>query len=157
MPARPAAVCGTTSGYQRHRRNGETPCGECKEARAIDQRKRRGGQAFKPAECGTDGGYRRHLRQGERACGPCLKAHSEGGKPRRYWRQLWHAQGGICALCDQPVPHDAKAIHVDHIVPQSDEGDHHLSNLQVVHAQCNLVKWKRDNETARQLLLGQAA
>jgi hypothetical protein len=33
----PPAACGTASGYNRHRRQGETPCAECKAAAAADR------------------------------------------------------------------------------------------------------------------------
>lgn len=35
------AVCGTAAGAQRHRRNGEPACEECREAYNVDQRERR--------------------------------------------------------------------------------------------------------------------
>lgn len=33
--ARPVAVCGTTGGYQRHRRNDDKPCSACREANSA--------------------------------------------------------------------------------------------------------------------------
>jgi hypothetical protein len=51
LPAAGVARCGTASGYERHRRDGEEPCGACGTARAsTDARRRRvgrpsGGQA----------------------------------------------------------------------------------------------------------------
>lgn len=38
---RVAATCGTLSGYDRHKRAGETPCRACREASAAYQRRRR--------------------------------------------------------------------------------------------------------------------
>lgn len=40
-PTRPPAACGTNSGYQRHRRNGEEACPECLQAMAAYDRQRK--------------------------------------------------------------------------------------------------------------------
>lgn len=82
-PRRPAA-CGTYSGYSRHKRNQEEPCGPCKEALAVYSRERRAA-----AECGTLGGYRAHVRRHATPCDPCRDArraydaqHKKPPKPR---------------------------------------------------------------------------
>ncbi|MGW1433097.1 hypothetical protein ACWD6K_31315 [Streptomyces sp. NPDC002431] len=38
---RPPAMCGTRSGYQKHRRDGETPCTACRHANADGDRRLR--------------------------------------------------------------------------------------------------------------------
>ena len=157
IPARSRPACGTVGGYKKHLRIGQQPCEDCHEAKLEHQRAERGGQPFKAAECGTRSGYRRHSRLGEQACEPCLAAHRDHAKPRRYWRQLWENQEGVCALCDQPVPRDPASVHVDHIIPHAKEGPDTLDNLQVVHVACNRSKSDQDNEEARQMLLSRAA
>ena len=60
---------------------------------------------------------------------------------RRHWRSLFDEQDGICPLCDQPMDADRpETIHVDHVVAVSKGGSNERSNLQAVHASCNLEK-----------------
>lgn len=57
---------------------------------------------------------------------------------------LYLRQGGVCALCARPLGWPVlKSVHVDHIVPVSKGGRHEISNLQVTHARCNLIKGNR--------------
>ena len=77
---------------------------------------------------------------------------------RRHWRSLFDDQDGICPLCDQPM--DAgrpETIHVDHRIAVAKGGSNERSNLQAVHASCNLEKgdfgpW--DSETTVNIGLG---
>ena len=161
IPARPKVVCGTYSGHNKHRRVGEEPCESCLDARReygrSGQRKRRGSIPFKAAECGTPSGYFRHWRLGERACELCLQARRDSAKTRRYCKELWEEQGGICALCDQPMPFVSASVHVDHIIPRSQDGSDERHNLQATHPRCNSVKCNRSNGEARRILLSRAA
>ena len=153
MSERLLAVCGTAGGYRKHLRTLESPCEPCREAKREDDRKRLGREPFTPAQCGTRSGYQRHWRAGEQACDPCIQAYRDSVKPRKYWTQLWEIQEGVCALCDRLMPYESESVHVDHIVPKSKGGGDSLSNLQAVHARCNLVKCDHDNDEARQRLL----
>lgn len=75
--------CGTRAAYVRHRRNGETPCGPCREANRLesDKRRRLAGQKRRPVRgCGTYAGWWRHYRQGQDPCYRCWVA------AKRYWR-----------------------------------------------------------------------
>jgi 5-methylcytosine-specific restriction endonuclease McrA len=45
---------------------------------------------------------------------------------------------GVCRLCGEDV--DPDDFHVDHDVPVSRGGEHHLANLQVAHPACNRRK-----------------
>ena len=157
QPKRPPPACGTLGGYRRHVRQGTVPCLTCKRAKREADRERLGRRPFQAAKCGTRSGYQRHWRRGEAACEPCLVASRKSTKPRRHWAQLWEAQSGHCALCDQVMPREAASVHVDHIVPKSKDGDDNISNLQATHPRCNLIKRDQDNDAARRLLLGQAA
>lgn len=48
---------------------------------------------------------------------------------------------GICQICRQPVPPDQ--IHLDHIVPLSQGGDHTAANLRLTHKLCNLRRKRK--------------
>ena len=68
--AQEPAKCGTRSGYNRHRNNGEEPCADC---RAANTRKARTKEA---ARCGTRSGYDRHRRNDEDPCPECRAANA---------------------------------------------------------------------------------
>jgi len=55
----------------------------------------------------------------------------------------FNASGRICALCDKVVEAHEK-LHLDHILAVSAGGTDDISNLQYVHAKCNL---RRNNMT----------
>jgi hypothetical protein len=73
--------CGTPAAYVRHERHGETPCDECKAARAEVRLKRARAKGVKPraarAEHGTPARYQGHYRDGETPCDPCKTAYNE--------------------------------------------------------------------------------
>ena len=105
------AQCGTPSGYQRHRRNDETPCQACKDANRdynrqkdaqrkerANQRKREKRQAagatprvLRP--CGTTAAARRHRRKGEELCGPCREAYRENMRELNERRNKLRVEG----------------------------------------------------------------
>ena len=158
--ARRLAPCGTTSAYRRHLRDGETPCDACLAASrnyATGLRRRQGVPAFQPAQCGTRAGYSKHYRIGEKPCELCKQSFNEGSKLRKFRKQLWHDQNGICQLCFRPVPLDPGSVEVDHKVPKSKGGDNGISNLQVVHPRCNRIKWNRSDEEARERIAAMLA
>ena len=47
--------------------------------------------------------------------------------------------GTPCPECGRPLE-PSQRLHLDHIVPSSLGGPDHPSNLQVLHARCNLLK-----------------
>lgn len=72
--------CGTVAAFVRHRRNGETPCDDCREARRVDGTARKRAKGSRPRrrpDCGTDGGYQRHQRDQETPCERCIQAHRD--------------------------------------------------------------------------------
>jgi len=107
-PRKPRSVvaCGTTSGYDRHVRNKEASCEECraavrayrKDLRARTQKspevvklptkpkvKRCRG---KTAACGTNSGYEAHTRYQDGICQPCRDAHNAY---MRAYKTKWRA------------------------------------------------------------------
>lgn len=76
-PAPVRDVCGTSTGYQRHRSKHEAACDECLVAwRDYGRQWRKARSKPKPPkpECGTYAGRHRHRREGTEACDPCMKA-----------------------------------------------------------------------------------
>jgi len=76
------ARCGTTSGYQRHLREGGWACEDCLQATRDAARR-----AYVPKErthvpCGTWGAYMRHRRAGEKPCRECLDGVNRRNKER---------------------------------------------------------------------------
>lgn len=74
------AVCGTNSGYKKHRINGEEACRPCKDAAAAYSREKyvpRVRKSKKGPEHGTPGGRTQHVRRGEPICDLCRIAHNE--------------------------------------------------------------------------------
>lgn len=61
--------------------------------------------------------------------------------PRHLRLAVIERDGYVCGLCGEDVaPRD---LHIDHIRPYSQGGEHRLDNLQVTHAACNLRKGAR--------------
>ena len=63
-------------------------------------------------------------------------------------RKLLARDGHNCGICGESLGgpllvFDARAVHVDHIVPFDIGGGHELSNLQLAHADCNIRKGAR--------------
>lgn len=93
---RKVAVCGTESGYNRHRRNGEKPCDRCYEAERAAQliRKRKKGVGPRRVSgCGTNAGYQRHRYYGEEACERCLEASRVRNRQRTGYKAY---QSPVC-------------------------------------------------------------
>ena len=49
-------------------------------------------------------------------------------------------QGGLCPLCEEPLPDDDREVHLDHVASLRGGGEISVKNLQAVHAACNLAK-----------------
>lgn len=54
-------------------------------------------------------------------------------------RAIYERDGGICGICQNPVPFDA--FHLDHIIPLARGGTHEPKNVQVAHGRCNNRKY----------------
>lgn len=95
--------CGTFEGYRKHKRNQETICPPCREAKrvksAADYAKKTADReanppVFDPSKCGTYAGYRQHVRHKNTKCEPCresYKAYMADYREKRkatdpYWR-----------------------------------------------------------------------
>ncbi|GAA0200281.1 hypothetical protein GCM10009526_23660 [Glutamicibacter creatinolyticus] len=78
-PRRDLQPCGTVAAYQRHYRNREPVCDECKDAHRAYNRERAAirNPDKKPRElkpCGTYPAYKRHLARRTEPCEPCREA-----------------------------------------------------------------------------------
>ena len=51
--------------------------------------------------------------------------------------EIHNWESRICGICNQPIDGD---FHIDHIIPLSKNGPHHVNNLQLAHPKCNLSK-----------------
>lgn len=94
--------------FVRHRRNGETPCDACREARRIDGTNRKRAKGSKPRQqpaCGTDGGYQRHHRENTTPCERCIQAHRDyqNTNNRRNAARAAFLDGPACT-CSCPAP-----------------------------------------------------
>ena len=52
---------------------------------------------------------------------------------------LWVKSGGLCSICNSPLPADGKKVDVDHVlaVTEGDGGKTVLKNLYLAHRECN--------------------
>lgn len=121
--------CGTRAAYVRHRRNGETPCDECRAANrqlsAADRRAQGIPERPEPV-CGSYAGWFRHRRNNEPPCDPCENA------ARTYWRRSWRRRNGRprptgegrirCAGCGRPLV-DHQLTDPPCVPVRSDVGD----------------------------------
>ena len=145
-------LCGTIGGYRRHVREKEPACDACKAAARDDSTARRRQNGIGPpktAQCGTRSGYLKHYRNGEEACRPCKQSYADCMGLRKHWKQLWDEQDGACPLWFRAVPFESGKVHVDHIIPRSKNGSDDISNLQAVHARCNMIKKNSSDGYAR--------
>lgn len=78
---RPAAPCGTTAAYERHRRNHEVIDAECRAAYSEARQERRAAQ-IAAANCNTRNGYLRHLSRNEKPCDDCRRANTDANRSR---------------------------------------------------------------------------
>ena len=86
----------------------------------------------------TDSEYRERCKAKSRA--RSRKVGSKSGRQTNRAR-LADRDGWICAWCGEFLdPFDSIETHVDHMRPVSKGGTHKLSNLQLLHATCNLRK-----------------
>lgn len=82
----PPPECGSLSGYMRHLRTHEEPCGLCRDAYlAARPSWDAKGKRPRPIEHGTPKGARAHQRRHEPACGPCARAY-------RAYQRDWSAR-----------------------------------------------------------------
>lgn len=54
-------------------------------------------------------------------------------------QSLWDRSGGVCAICNEPLPVDGKNVDVDHKVARGEAvgGETKLKNLYLAHRACN--------------------
>lgn len=50
---------------------------------------------------------------------------------------VYDRHGGRCGICGRPLPRDARAFELDHVVPLSLGGKHVYANVRPAHPLCN--------------------
>ncbi len=69
-----------------------------------------------------------------------MKWRRNRSNPARWNRNhLIQKHGAVCALCNKKF-NSKKDITIDHIIPMSKGGIDELSNMQLAHDYCNLMK-----------------
>ena len=77
--------CGKFEGYKKHKRNHETICPPCREAKRVRSAEEyaklvaarvENPPVFDPSACGTPAGYQRHVKFGNEKCDPCKAART---------------------------------------------------------------------------------
>ena len=160
MTPRKEIKCGTYSGYQRHYRQKETACAECKAAAVqyvIEYQKRnpekmrlrrrkyqRTSLARKAARA------RQKVRR---------RARLKGNRVEYYTlKEVLEKYGTICYLCNLEIDMSAprhcgiegweNGLHLDHVIDIQYGGADALDNVRPTHALCNVSKRSRNDEKA---------
>ena len=76
----------------------------------------------------------------ERRPGPA-PFHHRGPAASSVRRALFHAQGGLCAICGLEIVRSNRSV--DHVVPKSRGGKNRVGNLVMSHPACNARKGDR--------------
>lgn len=74
-----------------------------------------------------------------------FKAHFNKSDRRKgfsdnFKQELYRIQGGLCAVCGEPLDKDLSKNHVDHIIPWTLVGDELPNNYQYLCSYCNESK-----------------
>ena len=70
---------------------------------------------------------------------PVVRRQLQGRTRDTKRHELWLEQSGKCAVCERVVFGKGE-VHLDHIIPLSQGGDDHDSNLQVLCVPCHEEK-----------------
>lgn len=133
---RPPVYCSRACGRRRmhERRSPPRPCGVC--GATVQGRK------YCTGECARIAHARRIRENRSRPETKRLLAAAVVRRRREVWRACRARQLGRCGLCRGHLPeaYDGRTCHIDHVLPVALGGDNRPSNLQAVHAACNLAK-----------------
>lgn len=138
------------SGYHRHTRHKEMPCGLCREAMRTywkEQRVSRNKEINELRRLWRKRQWLLHNRSSGRT-----RARRLGAEYGYYTDQdVVDAYGINCHICNQEIDFTAarqcgklgweKGFHVDHVIPLSKGGADTLENVRPSHGQCNIIKW----------------
>lgn len=103
IQGRPLSLCGTDSGYKRHRSHKERSCDPCREAHRLKVREQRGTSVRKLPECGTMPGYRRHIYRKEKPCDKCREANTLYTREYREKRRAEKLRNAKSSTCGTPA------------------------------------------------------
>ena len=144
--------CGTYSGYQRHYRLKESACTDCKAAASkytlVYYHKNKDKIKKNPARKA-----RRHRQKVRR------RALLRGNRFDIYTvDQVLNLYGTVCYICEKEIDMNAprnctgdnwqNGLHIDHVIPITNNGNDTLENVRPTHALCNINKSFRNAEKA---------
>jgi hypothetical protein len=151
--------CGTTRGYNKHRRLKEQTCEQCRSANAADFRKKyaKNPQAERNRYQKNlkDPKYKSKRAEHQRRAGSRRRSRMRGLPQERYTEQeVLDVYGTDCHLCEKPIDLDAprrtgwgkgweRGLQLDHLKPIAKGGSDTLANVRPSHALCNLSKGKK--------------
>jgi 5-methylcytosine-specific restriction endonuclease McrA len=145
--------CGTIAAYTRHLRAKETPCTQCKEARAAYNREQRAANPRQMQEYDR-ARYAKKLEKsrevGRQASQRRREMKTANGQEKYTNTQVLEKYGTNCYLCGQPIDlttsrkagHEGweQGLHIDHLLAIALGGPDTLENVRPAHGECNLHK-----------------
>jgi hypothetical protein len=147
-PKKKHIPCGTYAGYQRHYRNEEPACDECKAGASAYTLKyyHKNKQKIKEKKRKNPAHKANRLRQKARR-----RARLRGNRVEHYTlSQVLEQYGLLCYLCGLEIDLDAPrnctgdnwqmGLHIDHVVDIQYGGSDSLDNVRPTHAYCNIKK-----------------
>jgi 5-methylcytosine-specific restriction endonuclease McrA len=142
-------ICGTPSGYAKHRRNKQEACEPCKNANA--ERSRLNSYKYKNSLKETRKNW--YLNNKEKAAMTDRKrrALKNQTKTETYTtQQVINLYGSLCNICGIGIDLQTSGaigkkgwqngLHIDHVIPLSKGGHDTLNNVRPTHALCNVKK-----------------
>jgi 5-methylcytosine-specific restriction endonuclease McrA len=156
--------CGSSTGYNKHLANKETPCQPCKEAqsqRAKEyraknlERLRKRESEYNKANAEKRKTYIAKWIQNNKdkvsAYSHKKRALRNSNNHEPYTIQdVTDQYGTDCHICNKPIDMEAprlageegweNGLHLDHVIPLSKGGEDNISNVKPSHARCNIVK-----------------
>ena len=147
--------CGTTAGYQAHRRRQEFVCEACLSAHHTANTVY--AASHKEAKAKADAIWSANNGDKVRAKGRKRRALRLGNGHEPYTEvEILGIWGTDCYLCGEPIDLDAprrpgipgweRGLHMEHVTPLSKGGEDTSKNVRPAHGGCNLVKGSKEHE-----------
>lgn len=143
-------VCGTRSGYNKHKKENSPVCSLCKDAQNEYDRQR---YALNPSYF-KEKNNRNLNKEKKLARWRKREALRLGNSHSPYsFAEVIEKYGAICHICKKEIDLNLPrkcgengwemGIHLDHVIPISKGGNDSLNNIRPSHAICNLKKGNR--------------